>query len=94
MAIDAAHVRLPVPARPLIGRAQEVGDARRMLLEEATRLLTLTGPGGVGKTRLALAVAATLEPDFADGVYFADLSPIRDARPGGARHRPRLRARA
>ncbi|HET6318544.1 MAG TPA: hypothetical protein VFG86_18985, partial [Chloroflexota bacterium] len=57
--VEAAASRLPVPARPLIGRKREVAEARRLLLDEGARLLTLTGPGGVGKTRLVLEVAAS-----------------------------------
>jgi predicted ATPase len=56
-----------MPARPLVGRTSEVEEIRRLVLDEGARLLTLTGPGGVGKTRLALAAAALLEPEFAEG---------------------------
>ena len=69
---------LPIPPRPLVGRAQEVEDVRRHLIEDEVRLLTLTGPGGVGKTRLALAVAGTLLETFPGGVHFVDLSPLQD----------------
>ena len=67
-----------MPLTPLIGRAREVAAVCAALEETAVRVLTLTGPGGIGKTRLALQVAAELEPAFADGVVFVDLAPIRD----------------
>jgi predicted ATPase/DNA-binding XRE family transcriptional regulator len=69
---------LPVPLTPLIGRQQERAVLTSLLREEVTRLVTLTGPGGVGKTRLALQVAADLLEDFPDGAGFADLSPLND----------------
>ena len=75
---DAAPRGLPARLEPLIGRASEVAAARALLLEEAVPLLTLTGPGGDGKTRLALRLAADLAPEFADGVAFVDLAPLRD----------------
>jgi predicted ATPase len=66
---------------PLIGRDRELDLIRRYLLDDAIRLLTLTGPGGIGETRLARAAAASLHTHFPDGAWFVDLVPLRD--PGG-----------
>lgn len=69
---------LPYPRTRLIGREAERASACASLIEEATPLLSLTGPGGVGKTRLALAIASDVAEHFADGVAWVDLAPIRD----------------
>jgi predicted ATPase len=71
-----AAVPLPVPATALIGREHERAEVAAALA--ASRLVTLTGVGGTGKTRLALQVARDLAGDFADGVAFADLTPVGD----------------
>ncbi len=68
---------LPVPLTDLIGREQEIEDGVGWL--ERCRLVTLLGPGGVGKTRLAIAVAESALPQFADGVWFVDFAPLQDA---------------
>jgi non-specific serine/threonine protein kinase len=69
---------VPIPRTRLIGRDAERAAARASLLEENVALLTLTGPGGVGKTRLALAIAQDVATRFADGIAWVDLSPLRD----------------
>jgi predicted ATPase len=77
--IDARHTNLPAQPTPLIGRENEVAAVATLLGGSDVRLLTLTGPGGVGKTRLSLQIAAELIEDFTDGVYFVDLAPIRES---------------
>ena len=69
---------LPAPLTALIGRTREIDAVAGLLGRGEVRLLTLSGPGGVGKTRLALAAAAALGPAFADGVAFVSLAPVRE----------------
>src|SRR5262249_18030613 len=76
--MDSYPNNLPVQYTPFIGREQEVATVCDLLLREDRRLLPLTGPGGTGKTRLALQAAAELCETFTDGVFFVNLAPISD----------------
>ncbi len=72
-------VQLPTPLTPMIGRDAELATLSRLLRDPQCRLLTLVGPGGIGKTRLALEVACTQSKLFPDGVYFVGLAPLTSA---------------
>src|SRR5688500_11826637 len=75
---SAFRGNLPAEATSFIGRRREMADARRKLA--AARLVTLVGPGGVGKTRLAVRMAADLGRGFRDGAWLVELAELRDAR--------------
>jgi predicted ATPase len=75
---DSAGARLPVSLTPLIDRDREVAAVVGLLRDPGVRLMTLTGPGGVGKTRLAIAAASEVSGDFPDGVAFINLAPLAD----------------
>jgi predicted ATPase len=76
--LDAYRNNLPLQPTPLVGREKEVSEVCNLLGDE-TRLLTLTGPGGIGKTRLALQAAADLLDDFPDGTFFVPLATLTEA---------------
>jgi predicted ATPase/class 3 adenylate cyclase len=69
---------LPRQPTPLVGREREVGAVAELLCSESVQLVTLTGPGGVGKTRLGLQAAADLLEAFPDGAFFVELAPLTD----------------
>src|SRR5690606_5856272 len=71
---------LPVPMTSLVGRENEVATIVALLRDAGTRLLTLTGPGGTGKTRLAIEAARALVPHYNGGVAFVNLAPVTDPR--------------
>jgi predicted ATPase len=73
-----SNTNLPRPASSFIGREREVAEVAA-LLREGARLVTLGGPGGSGKTRLAIEAAAELVPEFRNGVFWVGLAPLRDA---------------
>ncbi len=75
---DARQHNLPAQPTTLIGRTKEIAAVRDLLRRADVRLVTLTGPGGTGKTRLALQASAELLGNFADGVYVVMLAPISD----------------
>jgi predicted ATPase/class 3 adenylate cyclase len=77
--LASTPINLPTPSTSLIGREQELADTADLLRRAEIRLLTLSGAGGTGKTRLALQLAADLVEEFPDGVFFVDLASIGDS---------------
>ena len=74
------RTNLPVAATPFLGRKHELAEVLQLMEQSDVRLLTLTGPGGTGKTRLALQAAAEASQRFADGVFWVPLAPLRDSK--------------
>ena len=75
---DSRPANLPAQATPLVGRDRELAEIVALLRRQDVRCVTLTGPGGTGKTRLALSVAAALMADYRDGVFFIPLAAITE----------------
>ncbi len=86
LSVEAARMKLPKPLTSFVGREQQLAMARRLLAKSP--LLTLTGPGGSGKTRLAIQLATEARADYPDGVFFVPLAALRDPRPSRLLHRP------
>ena len=76
ISIKAAKNNLPIQLTSFIGRERELAEAKQKL--DGARLLTLIGPGGTGKTRLSLQLAADMVPNFNDGVWLVELAPLAD----------------
>ena len=76
--LEGAGLALPAPPTPLVGRSREVAEICELLAAEEIRCVTVTGPGGAGKTRLALEVAAQPALDFPDGVVFVELAAVSE----------------
>src|SRR4029453_19286091 len=72
------RTNLPVPATPFLGRERELAEVVELLEREDVRLLTMTGPPGTGKTRLALQAAAEASERFPDGIRWVALAPLQD----------------
>jgi predicted ATPase/DNA-binding CsgD family transcriptional regulator len=78
---DARFVQMPpsefpIQQTPFVGRQEELSEIAALLVDPACCLLTLVGPGGIGKTRLAIEASQQLQANFADGVYFVNLQPV------------------
>ena len=79
-ASTSSKTSLPILPTPLIGRRREMDELTQLLCDPQCRLLTLVGPGGIGKTRLAIETASRMQDSFTDGVYFVPLAPVNSTR--------------
>jgi len=73
-----SNTNLPTPASTMVGRREALAAICELLTSRRSRIVTLTGPGGTGKTRLSIEAARELLPEFSNGVFFVELAPIRD----------------
>ena len=78
MQVEPRPTNIPVQRTGFVGREKEVAAAKELLLRQNVRLVTVTGPGGIGKTRLAVEVASGLVENFPSGIHFVPLSPLSD----------------
>ncbi len=76
--VEPRPTNLPMPRTGFVGREKETAAAKELLLRQDVRLVTVTGPGGIGKTRLAVEVASGLVESFPGGIHFVPLSPLSD----------------
>jgi len=76
--VESRPTNIPVPRTGFVGREKELGVVKELLLRKDVRLVTVTGPGGIGKTRLAVEVASGLVDRFPGGIHFVPLSPLSD----------------
>lgn len=77
-AVTYAQGNIPQQVSSFHGREREISELHMLLRQDGVRLVTLTGPGGIGKTRLALEIAAGLRDAYPDGIWFVDLAPVQD----------------
>src|SRR6202795_1232175 len=76
--VEIRPTNIPVQRTRFVGREKEVASAQELLMRQDVRLVTVTGPGGIGKTRLAVEVASALVESFPGGIHFVSLSPVSD----------------
>src|SRR5580700_10472345 len=75
---EPRQANIPVQRTVFVGREKEIAAAKELLLSKDVRLVTITGPGGIGKTRLGVEIASSVQENFSGGIHFVSLSPLRD----------------